>query len=177
MNQNLPWLASVLIALLGEKKPRASAAVSVAAIVAAFFCSVILWTGIVPDMVVDNPDLASRHFVSFESAFIWLQVGQLHVDFAVSVDPLSTLMLLVVTGVGSLIHFFSVAYMRGDRGYARYFACLSFFTFAMLGVVLSNNFLQMFIFWELVGVSSYILIRWEERRVGKECRSRWSPYH
>jgi NADH-quinone oxidoreductase subunit L len=165
MNEYLPWvilllplLASVLITLFGQKKPRASAAVSVAAIVAAFFCSVILWTGLVPDMVVDNPELASRHFVSFESAFTWLQVGPLHVDFAVSVDPLSLLMLLVVTGVGSLIHFFSVAYMRGDRGYARYFASLSFFTFSMLGVVLSNNFLQMFIFWELVGVSSYLLI-------------------
>ncbi len=171
MNEYLPWvilllplLASVLIVLFGQKEPRASAAVSVAAIVAAFFCSVILWTGILPDMMADNPDLARRHFVSFASAFTWLQVGALHVDFAVSVDPMSMLMLLVVTGVGSLIHIFSVAYMRGDRGYARYFACLSFFTFSMLGVVLSNNFLQMFIFWELVGVSSYLLIGfWYER--------------
>jgi NADH-quinone oxidoreductase subunit L len=66
--------------------------------------------------------------------------------------------------VGSLIHFFSVEYMRGDRGYVRFFACMSFFTFSMLGVVLSNNFLQMFIFWELVGLSSYLLIGfWYER--------------
>jgi NADH-quinone oxidoreductase subunit L len=66
--------------------------------------------------------------------------------------------------VGSLIHIYSVAYMWGDRGYVRFFACLSFFTFSMLGVVLSNNFLQLFIFWELVGVSSYLLIGfWYER--------------
>jgi len=171
MNENLPWIilflplvAAVLIVFFGQKEPRTSAALSVAAIVAAFFCSVILWTGVAGDLMQENPELASRHFVSFESAFTWLRVGALHVDFAVSVDPLSMVMLLVVTGVGSLIHVFSVAYMRGDRGYVRYFACLSFFTFSMLGVVLSNNFLQMFIFWELVGVSSYLLIGfWYER--------------
>jgi len=171
MNENLPWiilflplLAAVLIGLLGRKEPRASAALSVAAIVAAFFCSVILWAGMARDLAGEDLAPAARHWVSFESAFTWLQAGALHVDFAVSVDPLSMVMLLVVTGVGSLIHIFSVAYMRGDRGYARYFASLSFFTFSMLGVVLSNNFLQMFIFWELVGVSSYLLIGfWYER--------------
>ena len=67
-------------------------------------------------------------------------------------------MLLVVTGVGGLIHWYSQAYMAGDKGYSRYFACLSFFTFAMLGVVLAADFIQMFVFWELVGVSSYLLI-------------------
>ncbi|HXR08858.1 MAG TPA: NADH-quinone oxidoreductase subunit L [Candidatus Acidoferrum sp.] len=165
MNDNLPWVilllplaAAVLITLFGQKLPRASAAVSVGAIVAAFFCSVILWTGMVPDLVASNPELAARHFVSIDRSFVWLKAGALHVDFAVTVDPMSLLMLLVVTGVGSLIHFFSVGYMRGDRGYPRYFAGLSFFTFSMLGVVLSNNFVQMFIFWELVGVSSYLLI-------------------
>ena len=165
MNENLPWVilllplaASALITLFGQKLPRASAALSVGAIAAAFFCSVILWTGMVPDLMLSNPELAARHFVSIDRSFVWLRVGALHVDFAVTVDPMSMLMLLVVTGVGSLIHFFSVGYMHGDRGYARYFACLSFFTFSMLGVVLSNNFVQMFIFWELVGVSSYMLI-------------------
>jgi NADH-quinone oxidoreductase subunit L len=171
MNENLPWIilllplaASVLIALFGRKSPRASAAVSVGAISAAFLCSVILWVGIVPDLMSSSLDLAGRHFISIERSFVWLKAGALHVDFAVTVDPLSMLMLLVVTGVGSLIHFFSVGYMHGDRGYARYFAGLSFFTFSMLGLVLSNNFVQLFIFWELVGVSSYLLIGfWYER--------------
>jgi NADH-quinone oxidoreductase subunit L len=73
-------------------------------------------------------------------------------------------MLLVVTGVGSLIHWYSQGYMKGDRSYSRYFACLSLFTFSMLGIVLASNFMQMFIFWELVGVSSYLLIGfWYER--------------
>ncbi|MGD0411912.1 MAG: NADH-quinone oxidoreductase subunit L [Verrucomicrobiota bacterium] len=171
MNEYLPWIilllplvAAVLIGIWGRETPRTSAALSVAAIVAAFFCSVILWTGTLGDLMGEDPDLPARHLVLFESAFAWLRVGALHVDFAVSVDPLSMLMLLVVTGVGSLIHIFSVAYMSGDRGYARFFASMSFFTFSMLGLVLSNNFLQMFIFWELVGVSSYLLIGfWYER--------------
>ena len=74
-------------------------------------------------------------------------------------------MLLIVTGVGSLIHIYSRwLTCSGDRGYARFFACLSFFSFSMLGLVLSNNFFQMFIFWELVGVSSYMLIGfWYEK--------------
>jgi NADH-quinone oxidoreductase subunit L len=63
-----------------------------------------------------------------------------------------------VTGVASLIHIYSMGYMHGDESYSRFFACLSLFTFSMLGIVLANNFLQLFIFWELVGVSSYLLI-------------------
>ncbi|HZM02197.1 MAG TPA: NADH-quinone oxidoreductase subunit L, partial [Candidatus Saccharimonadales bacterium] len=77
---------------------------------------------------------------------------------------LSLLMLLIVTGVGSAIHLYSVAYMKGDRSYSRFFAFLSLFTFAMLGIVLSDNFFQMFIFWELVGAASYLLIGfWYQR--------------
>ena len=67
-------------------------------------------------------------------------------------------MLLIVTGVGALIHIYSFGYMRDDDGKARYFASLSLFMFSMLGIVLANNFVMMFIFWELVGVSSYLLI-------------------
>jgi NADH-quinone oxidoreductase subunit L len=94
----------------------------------------------------------------------WLEVGDLQVDFGLRLDPLSLLMLLVVTGVGGAIHIYSWGYMREDRGFARYFAGLSLFTFSMLGIVLANNFLMLFIFWELVGVSSYLLIgHWFER--------------
>src|SRR5436189_298085 len=67
-------------------------------------------------------------------------------------------MMLIVTGVASLIHIYSIGYMHDDPGYSRFFASLSLFTFSMLGIVLANNFLQLFIFWELVGVSSYLLI-------------------
>src|SRR5947208_11836996 len=73
-------------------------------------------------------------------------------------------MILIVTGVASVIHIYSWSYMRDDPGFSRFFACLSLFTFSMLGIVLANNFLQLFIFWELVGVSSYLLIAfWFEK--------------
>jgi len=79
-------------------------------------------------------------------------------------DDLSRLMLLVVSGVGSLIHIYSLGYMRDDEGKSRYFAALSLFMFAMLGIVLANNFVMLFIFWELVGFTSYVLIgHWFER--------------
>src|ERR1051326_7337002 len=67
-------------------------------------------------------------------------------------------MTLLVTGVASSIHIYSWGYMREDAGFSRFFACLSLFTFSMLGIVLANNFVELFIFWELVGVSSYLLI-------------------
>ena len=78
-------------------------------------------------------------------------------------------MLLVVTGVGTLIHIYSLGYMRDDAGKSRYFAALSLFMFAMLGIVLSNNFVMLFIFWELVGFTSYVLIgHWFERDAAAE---------
>ena len=81
-----------------------------------------------------------------------------------TLDPLSRSMLLMVTGVGALIHIYSLGYMGADEGKSRYFAGLSLFMFSMLGIVLANNFVMMFIFWELVGVSSYLLIgHWFER--------------
>jgi NADH-quinone oxidoreductase subunit L len=88
----------------------------------------------------------------------WIPVGTLQVDFALQVDQLSTVMLLVVTGVGSLIHLFSVGYMKDDPGYARYFAYLNLFVFFMLVLVLGASFPVMFVGWEGVGLCSYLLI-------------------
>jgi NADH-quinone oxidoreductase subunit L len=88
----------------------------------------------------------------------WLPVGSLQVDLAFQVDQLSTVMLLVVTGVGSLIHLFSVGYMKEDPGYARYFAYLNLFIVFMLVLVLGSSFPVMFIGWEGVGLCSYLLI-------------------
>jgi NADH-quinone oxidoreductase subunit L len=99
-----------------------------------------------------------------EAAVSWLRVGNLDVDLGLRLDPLSLLMTLVVTGVASAIHVYSIGYMREDRSFPRFFASLSFFTFSMLGIVLATNFVQLFLFWELVGVSSYLLIGfWFER--------------
>jgi NADH-quinone oxidoreductase subunit L len=88
----------------------------------------------------------------------WLPVGPLQIDMAFQVDQLSAVMMLVVTGVGSLIHLFSVGYMREDPGYARYFAYLNLFVVFMLVLVLGSSFPVMFIGWEGVGLCSYLLI-------------------
>ncbi len=151
MNATLPWIilflplaSAAVITLFTQKKPGLSAAISVGAIAASFVLALAVFAnagGQTADLKVN-----------------WLTVDNLQIDFGIRLDPLSLLMLLIVTGVGSAIHIYSVGYMHGDPAYSRFFACMSFFTFSMLGIVLSDNFFQMFIFWELVGVSSYMLI-------------------
>ncbi len=88
----------------------------------------------------------------------WISVGQLHVSWGFLLDPLSALMIMVVTGVGSLIHLYSIGYMHGEEGFYRYFSYLNLFCFSMLMLVLGNNALVMFIGWEGVGLCSYLLI-------------------
>ena len=92
------------------------------------------------------------------AAFDWITIGDFHLEIGVSLDQLSTGMMVVVTGVGALVHVFSLAYMKDDDAKARYFTGLAFFMFSMTGIVLSSNFIMTFIFWELVGFSSYLLI-------------------
>jgi NADH-quinone oxidoreductase subunit L len=154
MNLNfLPWIilflplaSAAVITLFTQRNRQVSATLSVGAVVAGFIMTVIFvkFSGWQP--------------ATSEVAVNWLSVGSLQVDFGLHFDPLSLAMMLVVTGVASLIHIYSMGYMHDDPGYSRFFACLSLFTFSMLGIVLANNFLQLFIFWELVGVSSYLLI-------------------
>ncbi len=92
------------------------------------------------------------------STFSWAAMGDFSVDIGIQLDRLSTGMMIVVTGIGMLVHIFSLAYMKDDEAKARYFTGLSLFMFSMTGIVLANNFIMTFIFWELVGVSSYLLI-------------------
>jgi NADH-quinone oxidoreductase subunit L len=147
----LPLLAAGLITLFTQHDRKLSAGLSIGAVVAGFILSLIF---------VKLNGWGPAH----ESSVVWLAIGDLHADFGLRLDPLSLLMLLIVTGVASAIHIYSWGYMNEDRGFPRYFACLSLFTFSMLGIVLANNFLELFIFWELVGVSSYLLIGfWFER--------------
>ena len=91
-------------------------------------------------------------------AFSWMVAGDLAVDFAYRIDELSLLMTMIVTGVGSLIHLYSVGYMHGDDGFWRFFAYLNLFIFAMLNLVLGNNLVVLFLGWEGVGLCSYLLI-------------------
>ena len=94
----------------------------------------------------------------------WLEVGSATIEMGLLVDQLTAIMLIVVTGVSLMIQVYSLGYMRQDPGHARYFAYMALFTSAMLGLVLAINIIQLYVFWELVGVSSYLLIGfWHER--------------
>jgi len=91
--------------------------------------------------------------------YVWLQFSpNVSIDLGIVLDPISVMMIVVVTVVSLMVHIFSLWYMKGEERYATYYAFLSLFTFSMLGLVLSTNIFQMYIFWELVGVSSYLLI-------------------
>jgi NADH-quinone oxidoreductase subunit L len=127
---------------------RLSGYLTVAAIAASFLLS--LW---VLDSVLQE-DGARIGFAAHE----WVVVGTLRVDIGITVDGLTAIMLIVVTSVSLLVQFYSQEYMRGDAGYNRYYAFMSLFTGSMLGLVLASNILQLFVFWELVGLSSYLLI-------------------
>lgn len=148
----LPLLGSMAIVVFGKGQGIRAARIAIGAAVGSFVASVLVFHSW-------QVDRSSIEFVT-----PWLKVGGLSVDFGLRLDLLSVLMALVVTGVGSVIHIYSWGYMRGDRDVSRYFASLNFFLFAMLGIVLANNFVQLFVFWELVGLSSYLLIGfWYER--------------
>ena len=140
----LPLAAAAVIAFCTQRDGERSANLSIGAIALSFILSLGLF--------FFAGDKAQ------EITFNWLSVGDLKVSFGLLLDPLSKLMLLVVTGVGLMIHIYSRGYLHGDRSFSRYFASLSLFTFSMLGIVLANNLFMMFVFWELVGVSSYLLI-------------------
>ena len=89
----------------------------------------------------------------------WINfTDKLHIDLGVLIDPISVMMLVVITTVSLLVHIYSLGYMKGDKGFSRFFAFLSLFTFSMLGLVVATNIFQMYMFWELVGLSSYLLI-------------------
>ena len=143
-----PLVAAGLITLFTQRWKGVSAALSIGAIGLGFVLSLRLFIALAFYGQHHNPHM-----------FQWLVVGNaVRIEFGMTTDPLAILMLLVVTGVGSAIHIYSLGYMKGDPGFSRYFACMSLFTFSMLGIVIANNFIQIFIFWELVGVSSYLLI-------------------
>ena len=96
--------------------------------------------------------------ISISIGFNWISLSDLTIDFGMLVDSISMLMLVAVSLVSFLVHLFSIEYMRGDQRYSRYFAYLGLFTFSMNGIVLADSLLMMYIFWELVGLSSYLLI-------------------
>ena len=139
-----PLAAAALILLLGRFSKRLSAALALAS--AFTGCALSWWLFTQPDAVQ-------------QLSYNWLSFGpDFTVPISFTIDKLSKVMLLVVTSISALVFTYSLGYMREEEGYSRFFGGLSLFLFSMLGIVLASNFVMMFIFWELVGVSSYILI-------------------
>ncbi|MEQ1860453.1 MAG: NADH-quinone oxidoreductase subunit L [Chthoniobacteraceae bacterium] len=152
MDTNLVWFvlinplaAAALIHLVFRKSASTATFISVASSVFGLIAAVGVFSS------------GGHHVPTIEVP--WLDFGAaLRVPIGLIVDDLSKLMLLVVTGIGAAVHIYSTVYMEHDESKPRYFGNLSLFMFSMLGIVLANNFVMMFIFWELVGVSSYLLI-------------------
>src|SRR5258705_1092011 len=146
----LPWLvllaplvSATVITLFTLRWKSLSSAISITAVLVSFCCSCFIFA----------------RSATAAPEFVWLDVTPIfRVPFGLTLDPLSRTMAVLVSGVGALIHIYSLGYMRDDQGKSRYFAALSLFMFAMLGIVFANNFVMLFIFWELVGFTSYVLI-------------------
>jgi NADH-quinone oxidoreductase subunit L len=148
----LPLLGFLINGGLALRRPQAKDAVSVVG-VGVLVASFVVSAAVFLELRAHPP-----HQPIVVNLWRWLPVGSLQIDMGFQVDQLSAVMLLVVTGVGSLIHLFSVGYMKADPGYARYFAYLNLFVVFMLVLVLGSSFPVMFIGWEGVGLCSYLLI-------------------
>jgi NADH-quinone oxidoreductase subunit L len=144
-----PLIGWAINGLWGKKMSKgASGFVGCATVFASFVLSVLIFAEI-------NGSLQKIHTVK---VFDWISSGMLSVPFEFRIDPLSSLFLLIITGIGFLIHVYSTGYMKTDEGFYRFFAYLNLFIFFMLLLVMGNNYLIMFVGWEGVGLCSYLLI-------------------
>jgi NADH-quinone oxidoreductase subunit L len=152
----LPFLVFLLLGLAGHKlKARLSGLIGTISLGIITLLSYV--TAYNYFFTTEKTDGAFQKILAVNTT--WLQfTDTLHIDLGILLDPISVMMLIVVTTVSLMVHIYSLGYMKGERGFERFFAFLSLFTFSMLGLVVSSNIFQMYIFWELVGVSSYILI-------------------
>jgi NADH-quinone oxidoreductase subunit L len=144
----LPFLAAALIFIFVHRWPGISAGLSIFAIMTSFVLSIPVALAV----------FAQEGGTVFEFSTRWLSMPGLNVDMGLLLDPLTAVMLIVVTSIASLVQIYSLGYMKGDPGFSSYFAYQSLFAASMLGLVVANNFGQMFVFWELVGICSYFLI-------------------
>jgi len=143
----LPLLAAVLTAFVGKAQKSLASGLAIAGMVGAFFLSVKAFISAL-----------GLHGVPEVHNFLWLEFGETQMQLGWVLDPLSAMMLVMVTFVGALIFIFSVGYMAHDERYTRFFCFLSLFAAAMLGLVIANNLLLLFMCWEVVGLASYLLI-------------------
>ncbi len=143
----LPLVAAAIVGLFGCKLPRAAAHwLTIGAVGASFVLSAI----------VLNATMDGYH--ANYNLYTWLQSGDLQFNVGFLIDNLSAMMMVVVTFVSLMVHIYTIGYMHEDPGYSRFFSYISLFTFAMLMLVMSNNFMQLFFGWEAVGLVSYLLI-------------------
>ncbi len=149
----LPFAGFLIAGLFGKYLKEKAAYAAIAGVVCAFLLSLSTFLDVLGGTIVD------------ENLYSWISVGTFSVNVGLQIDQLTSVMLLVVTTLSSLIHIYSVGYMHGDKGYARFFSYLALFTFFMLVLVMANNFLLMFVGWEGVGLCSYLLIGfWYEKK-------------
>ena len=146
----LPLAGAAILLLAGRRSDRWGHLLGTLAAVASFGCGAALLV----DMLGREPDSRSIH----ASLFSWVPVGELRVDFGLQLDQLSMCFVLLITGVGSLIHIYSIGYMAEDPGRRRFFGYLNLFLAAMLLLVLADNYLGLYLGWEGVGLASYLLI-------------------
>src|SRR5579871_1509424 len=153
----LPLISFVLIAAGVRRSPRLSGWLTILTILWAFMLSALAFIQVMSGNCPQS--------VCADQRYDWIPlVGLPPLTVGFRVDALTATMLIVVTSVSLLVQIYSTGYMRGDRGYARYYASMSLFTFSMLGLVLANNLLTIYLFWEGVGLCSYLLIgHWHER--------------
>ena len=148
----LPFVAFVLIMVFTRAYPRFSAGLSISAVAISFISAFFLLT--------KNWGLVSP----LQFTFRWVVAGDIRIPFGYLLDPVSLLMLVVVAGISFLVQVYSIGYMAGDPGFSRYYAFMSLFAWAMMSLTLSPTMLQLYVFWELVGLSSYLLIGfWYEK--------------
>ncbi len=156
----MPLLSFLVIAFVTKKWPRLSSTISIICILSSFVLA--LWVGYgvytTGGELVEKPYQNTVNWLTFNNVQLGLSGGTFNIEFGTLIDPLTAMMLFVVTLVASMVQIYSVGYMHGDQGYSRYFAYQSLFAMSMLGLVLATNFLQLFLFWELVGLCSYLLI-------------------
>jgi NADH-quinone oxidoreductase subunit L len=146
----LPLIGFLINGLFGRRMSLASSGgVASAAVVISFICALGLF--------IYHMNIGEREVIQ-SSAFTWMNTGGFSINFGLYLDRLSSLYMLIITGVGALIHIYSVGYMSHDEGYARYFAYLNLFLFAMLMLVLGDSLVTLFLGWEGVGLCSYLLI-------------------
>jgi NADH-quinone oxidoreductase subunit L len=145
----LPLLAFVIQILVGKRLPRQGDWLSISAILATLVLSIALLAGMILDY---NPDFHKEFSVT------WIDLGAFKISMGFLIDNITIVMLFVVALISSMSQIYSLKYMKGDPGYSRYFAYLSLFTFSMNGIVLANNLVLLYMSWELVGLSSYLLI-------------------